>query len=75
MPIDKDSAERMNRDMKKIGDKLDLRQFVDLRPIVEDARSRGEHHIKLPCSKYLLEGDLRYLQGVIVEMLPSSGAR
>jgi hypothetical protein len=61
--------------MKNAGDKLDLQDFADLRPLVERARARGEHHIKLPCSKYLLEGDLRYLQGVIVEMLPPSGAR
>ncbi len=61
--------------MKNAGDKLDLQEFVDLRPIVEHARDRGERHIKLPCSKYLLEGDLRYLRGIILEMLPSSGAR
>jgi len=59
--------------MKNAGDKLDLQEFVDLRPIVEHARDRGERHIKLP--KYLLEGDLRYLRGIILEMLPSSGAR
>ena len=52
--------------MKNAGDKLDLQEFVDLRPIVEHARDRGERHIKLPCSKYLLEGDLRYLQGIIL---------
>lgn len=69
------ALKRMDRQMKKDGNKLDVRDFVDLRPIVAQSRARGEHHIKLPCSKYLLEGDLRYLEGVILEMLPPSGAR
>lgn len=61
--------------MKNECNKLDLRDFIDLRAIVAQARARGEHHITLPCAKYLLEGDLRYLQGVTVEMLPPPGSR
>ncbi len=56
--------------MENVGTRLDVRDFVALRPIVEEARARGETHIKLPCGKYLMDGDLRYLEGVIVEMLP-----
>jgi hypothetical protein len=56
--------------MENVGSRLGVRDFVALRPIVEKARSRGESHIKLPCGKYLMDGDLRYLNGVIVEMLP-----
>ena len=56
--------------MENVGPRLDLRDFVALRPIVEEARARGETHIKLPCGKYLMDGNLRYLEGVLVEMLP-----
>jgi hypothetical protein len=58
--------------MKNVGTPLDLRDFVALRPIVEEARARGETHIKLPCGKYLMDGNLRYLEGVVVEMLPTA---
>jgi hypothetical protein len=60
--------------MQKEGKKLDLRDFVDLRPIVAEASARGECHIKLPCGKYLLGGNLSYLLGVTVEMLPPPSA-
>jgi len=56
--------------MENVGTRLDVRDFVALRPIVEEARARGETRIELPCGKYLMDGDLRYLEGVIVEMLP-----
>ena len=56
--------------MKNVGTTLDLRDFVALRPIVAEARARGETDVKLPCGKYLMDGDLRYLEGVVVEMLP-----
>ena len=56
--------------MENVGPRLDLRDFVAVRPIVEEARARGEAHIKLPCGKYLMDGNLRYLEGVLVEMLP-----
>jgi hypothetical protein len=56
--------------MGNVSPRLDVRDFVALRPIVEEARARGETHIKLPCGKYLMDGDLRYLEGVVVEMLP-----
>jgi hypothetical protein len=56
--------------MENVSPRLDVRDFVALRPIVEEACARGQTHIKLPCGKYLMDGDLRYLEGVVVEMLP-----
>jgi hypothetical protein len=56
--------------MENVGVPLDVREFVALRSIVEEARSRGEAHIKLPRGKYLMDGDLRYPKGVVVEVLP-----
>lgn len=65
----------MGRQMQKPGKKLDLRDFVELRPIVAEASARGERHVKLPCGRYLLDGDLSYLREVTVEMLlPPSAA-